>query len=65
MSRSPHIVSPTAKVVAKVNELGLTEAAKHYGMNRSNLYRWLRQQGYVAKHQYIKDGEDQNQYQCT
>jgi len=55
--------SPTQEVVATVNKLGLKAAARHYEMDPSNLYRWLRKQGYRSKHQYVKENQTANKYQ--
>lgn len=65
MSRNSKIDSPTQEVVTIVNQLGLKAAAKHYNMNPSNLYRWLKKQGYRSKHQYVKESQTQHKYQTA
>jgi hypothetical protein len=54
MSQVQLTSSPTEEVVAKVNRLGLTEAAKKFNTSRASLSRWLKSQGYKAKPQYMK-----------
>jgi hypothetical protein len=57
--------SPTEEVVAVVNKLGLKAAAQHYGIDPSNLWRWLRKQGYRSKRQYVKENKNTHQYQTA
>ena len=47
--------SPTQEVVDTVNRLGLKAAARHYQIDSSNLWRWLKKQQYVSKRQYVKE----------
>ncbi len=47
--------SPTEEVVKTVNTLGLKQAARVYDIDPSNLWRWLKQQNYVSKRQYVKE----------
>jgi hypothetical protein len=46
--------SPTADVVAKVNELGLQAAAQHFGTSAATLSRWLKAQNYRIKRIYVR-----------
>lgn len=54
MSAKWLVQSPTQEVVAKVNELGLKNAAKYYVTTPSTLSRWLRSQDYQIKRVYVK-----------
>ena len=65
MSRSSRIDSPTKEVVAVVNKLGLRAAAEHYGLHPSNLSRWLKNQGYKSRRQYVKENQNTHQYQTA
>ena len=59
------VQSPTEEVVAKVNRLGLTKAARAFKTSPSSLSRWLRAQGYKSKCQYVKENQNTHQYQTA
>lgn len=59
------VQSPTEEVVVKVNQLGLTKAARKFKTSPSSLSRWLRAQGYRAKSQYVKENQSNHQFQTT
>lgn len=44
----------TEDVVAVVNRDGITRVAKRHRVSRFKLGRWLREQGYIAKHVYVR-----------
>lgn len=46
--------SPTEDVVAVVNRDGIDRVARRHKLSRYKLWRWLREQGYVSKQQYIR-----------
>ncbi|MCA0453402.1 MAG: hypothetical protein LCI00_05465 [Chloroflexi bacterium] len=48
-------------VVAEVNKVGLTKAARHFHTSRSSLSRWLQGKGYKARPQYSKEAANPNQ----
>ena len=57
------IKSPTEEVVEKVNELGLTKAARQFKTSPSSLSRWLRAQGYFSKPQYVRKEQTTHKFQ--
>lgn len=54
MSQNRLTQSPTEKVVATVNDLGLRKAARKYGTSPSTLSRWLKAQQYKRRSVYMK-----------
>lgn len=46
--------TPTEDVVAVVNRDGLTKVARRHRVSRFKLGRWLRENGYIAKHVYVR-----------
>lgn len=63
MSRKSRIVSPTEEVVADVNKHGLKAVATKHGIDSSNLWRWLKAQGFVRKSQYVKENQSSQKFQ--
>lgn len=54
MSQNRLAQSPTEAVVEKVNQLGLSKAARKYGTSPSTLSRWLAKQEYKRRSVYVK-----------
>lgn len=49
--------SPTAEIVAQVNSLGLSEAARVLNTSPATLSRWLKSQNYQLKRIYVPKEE--------
>ena len=49
--------SPTAEIVAQVNDLGLTKAAQALNTSPATLSRWLKSQNYQLKRIYVPKEE--------
>jgi len=63
MSQNQLPESPTQEVVAKVNQLGLTKAAKALGTSPASLSRWLNRNGYFSKPQYVRKEKPTHKFQ--
>lgn len=48
---------PPKTVVRKVNTIGLSSAANHFGVSAATLTRWLKAQNYKIKRIYVKEVE--------
>lgn len=49
--------SPTAEIVAQVNNLGLTKAAEALNTSPATLSRWLKKQHFTLKRIYVREEE--------
>lgn len=48
---------PPKTIVQRVNTIGLSSAASHFGVSAATLTRWLKAQNYRIKRIYVKEGE--------